>query len=85
MPAEKTLVYLILGAAGSGRREVIADLLDGGLAEGERTAVLLAEGEAPDPVDGRLGTIARWRFAGDRTIDVAVPAGADQAGGVRRC
>ena len=34
MSSEKPLVYLILGAAGSGRREIVADLIDGGLAAG---------------------------------------------------
>ena len=34
MSSEKPLVYLILGAAGSGRREIVADLIEGGLAAG---------------------------------------------------
>ena len=36
-------MYLVLGAAGSGRREVLADLIEGGLAEGDRPAVLVAD------------------------------------------
>ncbi|MCX6953639.1 MAG: hypothetical protein NTV51_15925 [Verrucomicrobia bacterium] len=39
---EKPLVYLILGAAGSGRRAVLADLLEDGLVAGDRPAVMLA-------------------------------------------
>ena len=58
----KPLVYLILGAAGSGRREVVADLIDGGLGAGDRPLALLAAGEAPAESDGRLGALARWQW-----------------------
>ncbi len=71
---QKTLVYLVLGAAGSGRREVLADLIEGGLAEGETAAVLLAAGEAPDAVDARLPGLARWSWQ-DETIAGRLPAG----------
>ena len=60
MPPEKPLVYLVLGAAGSGRREVLADLIDGGLAEGDKTVVLLATSETACDHDGKLGTVKRW-------------------------
>jgi hypothetical protein len=69
------LVYLVLGAAGSGRREIVADLVDGGLAEGDRAAVLLAEGELGDPADAKLGSIARWRWDAG-AIDATLPPGA---------
>ena len=62
MSLGRPLVYLILGAAGSGRREVVADLIEGGLAGGDRALALLATGEAPGDCDGRLGTVARWRW-----------------------
>jgi hypothetical protein len=55
-------VYLILGAAGSGRREVVADLIGGGLAAGDRALTLLAAAEAPAEIDARLGVVARWRW-----------------------
>ncbi len=74
MPPEKPLIYLILGAAGSGRREVLADLIDGGLGEGERAAVLLSAAEPADPGDARLGRVERWRLAADHTVDAALPA-----------
>ena len=47
----KPLLYIILGAAGSGRREVMADLIAGGLGAGDRPAVLISsrETEAPEP------------------------------------
>ena len=52
--SEKPLVYLILGVAGSGRREVVADLLEGGLGAGERALVLLSDGERAADRDARL-------------------------------
>ena len=76
MADEKPLVYLILGAAGSGRREVLADLLEGGVAEGERPVVLLSAGEAPDPADARLGGVVRWKWNQDKAIDADWPEGA---------
>ena len=71
---EKPLVYLVLGAAGSGRREVLADLIDGGLGDGGRAAVLLAAGEPADEWDGKLGAVARWQWNDDdNTIDADLP------------
>ena len=66
-------IYLILGAAGSGRREVVADLIEGGLGEGERAAVLLADDEAPDACDARLPNLTRWTWA-DGFILAPLPA-----------
>lgn len=71
---EKPLVYVILGASGSGRREVLADLIEGGLAENDRPLVLLAASESADPADARLGTIERWTWA-DGVIGATLPAG----------
>ncbi|MSU25542.1 MAG: hypothetical protein EXS32_17180 [Opitutus sp.] len=59
-PSEKPLVYLVLGAAGSGRREVIADLLEAGLNPDDRAAVLVSEGEAASESDARLPGLGRW-------------------------
>ena len=69
MPSDKPLIYLILGAVGSGRREVLADLIEGGLGEGERAVVLLPETEAPDPADLKLGTTGRWRWIDPPPVD----------------
>jgi hypothetical protein len=71
----KPLVYLLLGAAGSGRREILADLIDGGLAEGDRAAVLLSAAEAPDAFDAQLPGVARWTWTGD-SIEATLPADA---------
>lgn len=62
MSANKPLVYLILGASGSGRREVIADLIEGTLAESEHAAVLLADDEAADDFDPKLPVAGRWSW-----------------------
>jgi len=72
---DKPLVYLILGAAGSGRRELLLDLIDGGLGEADRAAVLLADTEAPDALDAKLLGLARWTWTGD-AIEGTLPADA---------
>jgi hypothetical protein len=40
-------VYVLLGARGSGRREVLQDLLANGVEEGSRVLVLHSPGESP--------------------------------------
>jgi hypothetical protein len=74
MSSEKPLVYLILGAAGSGRREIVADLIEGGLAAGSAgqpfdlaqsrlsALALLPAGERAGEADARLGSLARWAW-----------------------
>ena len=78
MSSEKPLVYLILGAAGSGRREIVADLIDGGLAAGsagqpfdlaqsrQSALALLPAGEPAGAADARLGSLARWAWTDGR-------------------
>jgi hypothetical protein len=77
MPSEsdRALAYLILGATGSGRRELVADLVEGGLAADESAAVLVSEHEEPDPSEGRLAGVARWRWTAERRIEAPWPAG----------
>ncbi len=72
---DKPLVYVILGAAGSDRREVLADLLAGGLTEGNRAAVFLSAGEAASEHDAALTNVTRWTWR-DGIIDAARPEGA---------
>jgi len=69
-------VYLVLGAAGSGRREVLADLIEGGLGEGDRPSVLLSDQERSEASDARLGVVARWRLVPEAGIDAEFPADA---------
>ena len=75
MPPSKPLVYLVLGAAGSGRREVLADLIDGGFDEGDRVAVLFAEGESTSDLDEKLPNLGLWTWE-NGLIDGTLPPGA---------
>lgn len=70
--SDQPLIYLVLGAAGSGRREVIADLVEAGLTEGDHAVVLLAEGEGSDPADERLPLGPRWTWEGGEAPLAAV-------------
>ena len=72
---EKPLVYLILGAAGSGRREVLADLIEAGLVEADRPAVMLALTESAAAHDAKLPPISRWEWR-DGAIVGSLPVGA---------
>lgn len=76
MSNPKPLLYVILGATGSGRREVIADVIEAGLVVDAtaRAAVLVAEAEPASEQDARLGTFGRWKRDGE-TIDAEVPEG----------
>ena len=74
--AEKPLVYLILGAAGSGRREVLRDLIQGGLEEADRPAVMVSSREATGPGDAvALPNLSTWEWH-DGTIAGELPPGA---------
>jgi hypothetical protein len=70
---EKPLVYLIMGASGSGRRDVVADLIADGLTEKDRPALLLAESEAPDPADAKLPPSVRWAWQDDVIVGSLPP------------
>jgi hypothetical protein len=74
-PAEKPLLYIILGATGSGRREVVADLIEAGVRMDPtaHAAVLVAAEEAESPADERLGAIRRWSWDGDALAAEATP------------
>lgn len=65
MATNDTLVYLILGPSGSGRREILADLLETGLDEGEKAAVLVAQAETDSPAMARISAradVIRWSW-----------------------
>jgi hypothetical protein len=71
----KPKVYVILGAAGSGRRAVVADLIEAGLTEHDRAAVMLSDAEAPNQHDATLPSVTRWKWS-DEFIVGALPGGA---------
>jgi hypothetical protein len=77
-------VYFILGTPGSGRRNLVRDLIEHGLNPDEKALVLLAEGEAADPADPANAVLAklqnaevrRWQWSEPILPPVEVPAGA---------
>jgi len=69
-------VYLVLGAAGSGRREVLADLIEGGLGGGDRPVVLVSSGEPAGASDARFAWVERWRLLAGPAVDAEFPSGA---------
>lgn len=72
---EKPLVYLILGASGSGRRQIVADLIQDGLSPDDRPAVMIADDEADDEADAKLPQLSRWAWT-ENTILAGVPENA---------
>jgi hypothetical protein len=70
---EKPLIYVILGAAGSGRREVLWDLIDGGLGAEARPAVMLAAAEPAAEIDAKLPSVSRWGWTQAETIEAELP------------
>ena len=73
MNSEKPLVYLFLGTPGSGRRAVIADLIEGGLAEEDRASVLVSDAENESATDAQLPNLHRWHWTGE-LIEAKLPA-----------
>ena len=67
------LVYVILGAPGSGRREVLADLIADGLDPvEERAHVYLPAGEAPQAEDEKIGATTTTRMAWNAELQLLV-------------
>src|SRR5690348_10619680 len=73
MSSEKILVYLILGTAGSGRRAVVADLIEGGLDTTDRPVVLISDAEKPADAESKFAQVARWHWTGE-LIEAEWPA-----------
>ncbi len=76
LPDEKPVVYLVLGAPGSGRREIVADLIDGGLDAAEIPVVFVAAGEADADAAVSRAQVVNWEWqdGADRPIAVDWPA-----------
>lgn len=62
----KPLIYIVLGAPGSGRREVVVDLIAGGLGEGERALAPLSAAETAAACDAQFGTVKPWKWEDGR-------------------
>lgn len=74
-----TAIYFILGTPGSGRRSIVLDLIENGLAADEPALVLLAQTETADPADGKLVAranveVRRWSWDGKELPDQTLPA-----------
>jgi len=59
-------LYIVLGTAGSGRREILIDLIDNGIvSENETIALYLSKNELPSPVDDCFDARVKklsWKF-----------------------
>lgn len=71
-------VYFILGTPGSGRRALVRDLAENGLAD-EKVVVLLSESERPDPADDAIAKlkhveVQRWKWQGPDLPRFKLPA-----------
>ncbi|GAB5559445.1 MAG: hypothetical protein SynsKO_10920 [Synoicihabitans sp.] len=75
MSDSERIVYLILGAPGSGRREVVADLIEGGLDETDSAAVFLSAREEASALGD--AAMAIWEWTEDLTMVGDWPKGAD--------
>ncbi|MGC4074272.1 MAG: hypothetical protein QM760_17520, partial [Nibricoccus sp.] len=71
--------YFLLGTPGSGRRGLVLDLIENGLAPDDPVLVLLAESEPADPADEKLAArsnveVRRWPWNGTALPDQNLPA-----------
>ncbi|WP_221029576.1 hypothetical protein [Actomonas aquatica] len=59
---DKPLVYLVLGAPGSGRREIVADLIESGVSADDVPVVFTAAAEAERGIETTMprGEVATW-------------------------
>lgn len=72
---QKPLAYLILGTPGSGRRELLADMIAESFDPEELVACLLSEAETASPSDDRLGSLSHWKWTADHQIEASLPEG----------
>lgn len=64
--SSKPLVYLVLGAAGSGRRQLLRDVIEGGLDSADRAAVMLSANErSNEAAEAALPNVTRWTWQDD--------------------
>jgi len=79
MSDQAPLVYLIYGIPGSGRRDVLFDLIDGGLEGKEQVLYFHPEGEAASPFDEQLEaldtvSIVDWKLSDASVIHGQIDA-----------
>ena len=81
MGSSPAAVYCVLGTPGSGRREIVRDLIENGLDAADRAVVIWARTEAADPADEKLAaraqtTVVRADWTPTDLAAVELPAGA---------
>jgi hypothetical protein len=73
MGFSQSSVYFVIGTPGSGRREIVRDLVENGLAPGDPALILLSAGEANDPVEEKLAGRDRTRVVRAAWTPAALP------------
>ncbi len=76
--AESKIIYLLLGAAGAGKREIVHDLVTTGLTTGDKAHLLVPENTAPSEHPDaaawpETATTTTWRFQ-DGMLNAEIPA-----------
>jgi hypothetical protein len=76
---EKPLIYVIMGASGSGRRELVRDLIQSGMEKGEKVLALVSSREQPLSSDraeeaARACTTQNWDW-NEGNLQIEVPEG----------
>lgn len=76
--SSSTAFYFVLGTPGSGRRGIVLDLIENGLAPDEPALVLLAQTEDSDPADEKLAAranleVRRWSWDSKELPDQTLP------------
>jgi hypothetical protein len=80
MGAQPALVYFILGTPASGRREIVADLVENGMEPEAKVIVLLSSHETPDASEDRLAQhsateVMRAEWTADALPGIGLPDG----------
>ena len=75
-------VYFILGTPGSGRREIVRDLVEHGLAPTDPVLVLLSAGEPADVIDEKLAQRGKTTIVRAGWTPAALPSAGLPADGV---
>lgn len=75
-------IYIILGAADSGRREIVYDLIQEGLGEDISTVLLTATDESSCPYDRKLAeapniTVLPWKLGSGEILATPIPDGTE--------
>ncbi|MBL9189541.1 MAG: hypothetical protein JNK23_18820 [Opitutaceae bacterium] len=76
MNPRSPLIYLVLGAASSGRRRIIADLIEVEADGSDQTSVILGAAEPASPDDAALPHVSRWEWRENAVVATLDPKSA---------